>query len=168
MRLNRSGAVKKSVAVGGGALAAALMIAAPLVQHFEGRKLKPYRDVVQVLTVCDGHTGNDIENRTYTPAQCDTLLKNDLAVHARVVLHCAPSLIDHPNQLAAFTSFDYNTGAFCRSTARKLVTGGNIPSACAELDKWVYAKGKKLPGLITRRAEERRLCEQGISASNLK
>jgi len=157
------GAVRKSIAVGGGVLAAALMIATPLVQHFEGRKLKPYRDVVRVLTVCDGHTGPDIENRTYTPAQCDALLKNDLAVHARAVLRCAPNLIDHPNQLAAFTSFDYNTGAFCRSTARKLVMGGNFPAACAELDKWVYAKGQKLPGLVTRRVEERRLCERDAS-----
>lgn len=33
----------------------------------EGRKYNPYYDVVDVLTVCDGHTGSDIILKmTYT------------------------------------------------------------------------------------------------------
>ena len=65
-------------------------------------------------------------------------------------------------QKVAIVSFAFNvgTGAVCSSTmARKANAGADPAEWCAELDRWVLAGGKKLPGLVARRAEERRLCE---------
>ena len=42
--------------------------------------------------------------------------------------------------------------------ARKL-KAGDIPGACNELPRWIYAKGKVLPGLVARRAAESALLE---------
>ena len=45
----------------------------------EGRRYVAYRDVVGVLTVCDGHTGADIiSSKRYSDAECNALLKADL------------------------------------------------------------------------------------------
>ncbi|HHG5564729.1 TPA: glycoside hydrolase family protein [Pseudomonas aeruginosa] len=44
---------------------------------------------------------------------------------------------------------------------RKL-NAGDVRGACAELSRWVYAGGKKLGGLVRRRAAERELCEIGL------
>lgn len=77
--------VKALLAGGAGAVAIA---AAMLGGHdgLEGRRYEPYRDVVGVITVCDGHTGKDIvPGKHYTDAECDALLNQDLAqVAARI------------------------------------------------------------------------------------
>lgn len=64
-------------------------------------------------------------------------------------------------EAAALVSFVFNVGErkFCRSTLARRINRGELPAACAELDKWIYAKGRKLPGLVNRRAQERALCE---------
>jgi len=36
-------------------------LAMVLIHYFEGVKYEPYYDVAGVLTVCYGHTGNDID-----------------------------------------------------------------------------------------------------------
>lgn len=61
----------------------------------------------------------------------------------------------------AFVSLSYNIGsnAFCRSTLVKKLNTGDYVGACAAISSWVYFKGKKLPGLITRREKERAICE---------
>lgn len=58
-------------------------------------------------------------------------------------------------------SFTYNVGEgnLCRSTMVRRINRGELPAACAEMDKWVYAKGIKLKGLVKRRAQERAMCE---------
>lgn len=65
---------------------------------------------------------------------------------------------------AAFVSFIYNVGAgtFAKSTLLKKLNGGDAARSCAELDKWTYAGGRVLPGLVKRREEEWALCEVGL------
>ena len=66
------------------------------------------------------------------------------------------------NEAAALTSFAFNVGtdALCGSTlARKANAGAPASAWCAELDRWVFAHGVKLSGLVKRRAAERALCE---------
>lgn len=134
------------------------------VPQFEGTILRGYKDPIGIVTACTGHTATAVLGRPYTPAECDQLLVADLVAHAEPVLGCVPGLKEKPYQLAAATSFAFNVGsdAFCRSTfARKLKAGD--ASACSELDKWVYAGDKKLPGLVTRRSVERAMCEGRLS-----
>ena len=60
------------------ASAGAVSIALTVIGYFEGVRYEPYRDVAGILTVCYGHTGNDIiQGKTYTQQECDELLQKD-------------------------------------------------------------------------------------------
>ncbi|EIF8589665.1 lysozyme [Salmonella enterica] len=154
--------VKALLAGGAGAVAIA---AAMLGGHdgLEGRRYEPYRDVVGVITVCDGHTGKDIvPGQHYTDAECDALLNQDLAqVAARIDPLIKASI---PNsERAALYSFAYNVGAgaFARSTLLKKLNAGDQDGACNELKRWTYAGGKQWKGLVTRREIEHEVCTWG-------
>lgn len=140
---------------------AAAIVTAFVAQH-EGLRQWAYRDPVGVLTACYGHTGPDVQpGQTYTREQCRALLEQDLARHADALACIRRPLTD--GQKAAFVSFAYNVGpqAFCGSSLVRKANAGDMAGACAELDKWVYAKGQRLPGLVKRRAAERAMCEGG-------
>lgn len=141
-----------------GVVSAALISAVSL---YEGTRMKPYEDVVGVLTVCTGHTGRDVvKGSVYTQAQCDSLLQTDLKAHREGVYNCVNKPMTS-YQFDAFTMFTYNVGvgAFCRS---KGVLGqfnaGNPKAACDGLLQWVYADGKRVQGLYNRRVYERKMC----------
>lgn len=64
------------------------------------------------------------------------------------------------NQLIALASFSYNLGqgALLKSTLLKLLNAGyNTNAVASEFDKWVYAGGVKIKGLVNRRAAEKQL-----------
>jgi lysozyme len=67
----------------------------------------------------------------------------------------------YQHEYDAFISLSYNigSGAFCKSTLVKKLNAGDYAGACAEISNWVYFKGKKLNGLVARRAKERAMCE---------
>lgn len=71
----------------------------------------------------------------------------------------------HQYEYDAFVSLAYNigSGAFCGSTLVRKLNAGDYAGACAEIDRWTYAGGKRLPGLVKRRAEERARCEGGAA-----
>ena len=140
--------------------AAAAALAVPVVMFFEGYVPRAYRAPVGILTACYGHTGADVQpGQGYTREQCREWLYADLARRADALQCVRVPLTD--GQKAAFVSFAYNvgSGAFCQSTLVRRANAGELPAACAELDRWVYAKGQKLPGLVKRRAAERAMCE---------
>ena len=149
----------KSGKTGPIALVAALVIAATalFVQPWEGRRHTPYRDIVGVLTVCDGHTGKDIEQRIYTDAECDAFLKADLAI-ANAYVHKCITVPLTKNQETALTSGVYNIGPklVCGSTLQRKANAGQ--PFCAELLRWDMAGGKKVKGLTRRRQAEYKLC----------
>ncbi|HDP4777317.1 lysozyme [Pseudomonas aeruginosa] len=149
---------RKLTAAGG-----ALALAAALVTPFEGRSLVAYLDPVGIPTICEGITAGVRMGDMATPAECDALLKRELqrAVDAvdRQVLVPLPD-----TRRAALASFVYNVGEgqLARSTLLRKLNAGDVRGACAELSRWVYAGGKKLGGLVRRRAAERELCEVGL------
>ena len=59
-------------------------------------------------------------------------------------------------QFDALVSFTFNlgAGALQRSTLRRKVNRGEHQAVPAELMKWVWAAGKRLPGLVRRRKSE--------------
>jgi lysozyme len=64
------------------------------------------------------------------------------------------------NQLIALSSLSYNIGinAFKNSTLLKLLNAGTNKSMIAkEFDRWIYAGGKVLDGLVKRRNAEKEL-----------
>jgi len=154
---------KKLVAYGlGGAIA---LSGAFLVAPFEGKENIVYLDPVGILTSCYGHTGKELKKgQTFSDEQCLDQLAKDLVSHDKqMMLLIKPKISD--KERAAYLSFTYNlgVGAFKRSTLLKKLNHGEFEAACRELDKWVFAGGKKLNGLVRRRAVERDMCLEGVS-----
>lgn len=129
-----------------------------LIKQFEGCELRAYRDPVGVLTIGYGHTGPDVKpGMTITQDQADALLRKDVARFEKAVAGMAKVATD--NQFDALVSFAYNLGeeALRRSTLLRKHNEGDYAGAKAEFARWVNAGGKKLNGLVKRRAEEAEL-----------
>lgn len=145
------------------ALAGALAVGIPLVGAYEGRNLFAYLDPVGIPTICDGITRGVQLGQSKTPAECDALLTAELGQAITLVDQLV--VTSQPDtRRAALGSFVYNVGGtkFASSTLLRKLNAGDVPGACAELSRWVYAKGRKLGGLVRRRAAERELCEVGL------
>lgn len=149
--------LKSKVATGAGALVLAL----GLVIKWEGYDPKVYLDPVGIPTVCYGHVVNPKVpvGTTFTNEACHNLLYSDLKIAADAVDKLTKVPLKSYEK-AAFISFIFNTGIgnFKRSTMLRYINEGRIQDACHELPKWVYAKGKKLRGLVNRRQAEMKLC----------
>lgn len=141
-----------------------LAVAGSIAYLFEGEVREPYLDPVGIQTVCIGHVGRDILDKVYSSQECTEVLVQDLRVAHAAVTRCTPGLPD--DMQAALTSFVFNVGqgAYCKSTLARKANQGDLVGACNELPRWVYAKGKKLPGLVTRREAERSVCLRGAYA----
>lgn len=150
---------KLIAAMGGGAIAIATVMLSGK-DGLEGREYVAYRDVVGVLTVCDGHTGSDIiPGKRYTDKECDALTRADLTRIARQVdPHIRVPVSE--TQRAAIYSFAYNVGATAtiNSTLLKKLNAKDYGGACVELKRWVYAGGQKWKGLMNRRDVEYEVC----------
>ncbi|PPE74606.1 lysozyme [Solimonas fluminis] len=141
--------------------AAGLLGCFVLVAGFEGLRTAAYRDPVGIPTICYGSTAGVRLGDTATRAQCEALLGRELLAAHDAMMACVRVPLT-PGQRAAFTSFSFNVGsrAFCRSTLARRLNAGDYAGACAELGRWVHARGVRLPGLERRRAAERELCER--------
>ncbi|MDU9039975.1 lysozyme [Pseudomonas corrugata] len=144
-------------------LAGATGMAGVLVSHFEGRNLVAYLDPVGIPTICEGVTRGVSLGQTKTPEQCDALLQAELAI-AMAGVDRNVKKPQPETRRAALASFVYNVGEpqFKASTLLLKLNAGDVRGACAELSRWVNANGKKLQGLVNRRAAERELCEVGL------
>ncbi|WP_247996685.1 lysozyme [Brucella tritici] len=141
-----------------------------LVKQWEGLKNTAYRDVAGVLTIGYGHT-SAAGAPTVTPGmaigdkEAERILKADLAkFEARVERFVKVPLTD--NQFAALVSFDFNTGALDKSTLLKKLNKGDYAAVPVELMKWVNAGGKRVQGLVNRRAAEAGLWAKGDFVSS--
>ena len=144
--------------------AGATAIALVVIAHFEGVSFEPYRDVAGVLTVCYGHTGNDIiQGKTYTQQECDELLQKDFIRTQQQVDILVKVPVDDKTK-ASLYSFAFNVGttAFARSTLLKKLNAGDQNGACEEMKRWVYAGGKVWRGLVSRREAESALCHGNL------
>lgn len=140
--------------------AGVLSLAGSLVAFFEGRSLVAYLDPVGVPTICEGVTRGVKLGDVATNAQCDAALQKELILHLKGVEACINGYLT-PNQWAAVVSWTYNVGvgAACGSTLVSRINAGEPPSLwCPELKRWVYAGGRKLQGLVNRRAKEYDMC----------
>lgn len=134
-----------------------------LTKASEGCVLKAYPDPASggdPWTCGWGATGADIRRGTvWTQAQADERLEADL-MHASGEVD---KLIGtHPTtqgQYDALTDFVFNVGAGAlrTSTLLRKHLAGDYAGAKAEFGKWIWASGKKMTGLIKRRAAEAEL-----------
>lgn len=143
--------------------AGALALAVPLVAWYEGYRPSAYLDPVSIPTICYGHTATARMGQTRTREECDRLLAADLGEAFRALDRRVRVPLPDATR-AALASWVYNVGegAMASSTLLRLLNSGDIRAACEQLPRWVYAKGKQLPGLVARRAAERELCLAGV------
>jgi lysozyme len=150
---------KKLLGVG---LGSALAISgAFLVSPSEGLVTKTYLDPVNIVTSCRGHVGPELKlGQTFTVDQCDEVFAKDLIKHDKQLMSVVKVPFKSDYQHAAMLSFVYNVGIgnFSSSTMLKRLNARNYGGACLELTRWIYAKGKKLNGLVTRRTKEYQYC----------
>jgi lysozyme len=144
-----------------GVAATAILLAAPVVMYFEGKRNEAYYDnlpSVALVTACYGHTDPSLKiTDKFTDAECKDFLLEDLTEANAGVNACIKAPLTD-NERAALISFTYNVGRgkLCGSTLAKKANAGQ--PFCAELSKWVYAGGKVRKGLVKRRAAEYALC----------
>jgi GH24 family phage-related lysozyme (muramidase) len=179
----------KSAGTAAAVCAAAAAACLALTQASEGKRLKPYRDPANIVTWCYGET-NGKPKDSYTDAECAGLLKNRLAaVYAPQVAKCLPELADQKRikTFGAFLDASYNAGpvAVCSSPMARGVHSADWVAAChfngwfvtaryrgkpqssAAMQRagWRRVNGawrKTLPGLVTRRMNETKLCVSGL------
>ena len=126
------------------------------IKEFEGLRLEAYLDEGGVPTIGYGHTGADVIMGDRISAYwANHLLKADLYdVELAVDLL---GVARTQGQFDALVSFAYNLGIgrLKRSTLLKVIReGGSKQAITREFKRWVYADGKRLPGLVKRREWE--------------
>jgi len=150
MSINKTGAA-------GGAIAVVAAIAALIIPS-EGLSLNTYKDPVGINTICYGETQGVHYGDTKTKAECEAMLYKRIGDYLGPVDKMMPGLPD--NRRIAYTDAAYNLGVgkIQKSRIPALEKAGKWKEACNELNRYVYAGGKKLPGLVKRRAEEVKIC----------
>ena len=136
-----------------------------LIKEFEGcarirkdGKVEAYPDPASggdPWTIGWGATGPGIARGTvWTREACDARLEADLARYAAEVAEALGDAPTTQNQFDALVSFHYNTGAIRRATLTRKHRAGDHAGAAREFDRWCFASGRKLKGLVRRRAAE--------------
>lgn len=140
-------------------------VARDAIKYNAGVRYVAYPDPARgwaVPTICYGHTAGVKRGMTATAAQCGAWLEADYKAIAQPAL----ATIKVPltvSQAVALADFCFNVGrAACTgSTLWKKLNVGDYAGAAGEFGRWVYAGGKRLPGLVKRREYERRLFLEG-------
>ena len=129
-----------------------------LIKQFEGLRLKAYLCPGGVWTIGYGHTAGVKSGMVITEAQAEEFLLSDIAVFEKAVNDQNLALTQ--NMFDALVSFTFNVGVgnFKRSTLLcKIKANPWDNSIMDEFLRWVYSKGRVLPGLQRRRLAEMKL-----------
>lgn len=137
-----------------------LEIAQPRAERLESFRGVAYLCPAGVWTLGFGDTDGVKQGDTTTLPEARArlrarLLKRGEVVDARVLVPLTAP------QMAALVLLSDNIGndAFRKSTLLRKLNAGDYAGAAKEFDRWVRGGGRVLPGLVKRRAEERRLFE---------
>ena len=157
------------------AIAAALVASLFVWESSSKRPLTPYRDIVGVLTVCNGVTGSRvIEGRKYTEAECDALERGYVDRMISRMGQCVTVPLTD-GEWIAYGHWAYNVGteAFCNSSLLRKLNAGDRVGACNGMAAWTWVtkNGKKVNcriaanrcgGLPARRDYEVKMCLEAL------
>jgi lysozyme len=151
-----------------------------MLKHHEGVRYRPYRCPARLWSAGVGrlidpsHLKVPYErrlelpipegwDRTLTEAEVDALLQEDLQRFLPGVLRLC-TVVPLSNRHLALASFAFNVGLgnLQNSTLRMKHNREDYEGAANEFKKWTLAGGKELPGLVTRRNDERALYLKGL------
>lgn len=127
-----------------------------LIKAFEGLRLRSYLCPAGVWTIGYGSTGKDIGyGLVWTVEQAEARMLKDASAYLAEARRLCPALSS--DRLEAVADFAYNLGSvrLAGSTLRRRINAGDILGASEEFEKWVFAGGIKLNGLILRRRAEK-------------
>lgn len=127
-----------------------------LIKQFEGFSSSLYTDVAGKKTIGYGHLLKAQEQYIHiSEVEAEELLKHDLLQAERAVERFI-SVILSQLQFDALVSFTFNlgAGALQRSSLRAKINRGEHGDVEEEWCKWVWAGGKRWPGLLKRRMAE--------------
>jgi lysozyme len=141
------------------------------IARLEGFRSKLYNDPAGHCTIGYGHLVHQGPCNGSEPAafrtgisrhQAAELLRSDAAVAVAAVNDHVTVRLSQA-QRDALTSLAYNigTGAFLRSTLLRRLNACSYDAVPRELRRWVYAGGRRLPGLVARRQAEAKLFTAG-------
>lgn len=143
--------------------------AVDLAKRFEGfhrvpkadplRRAHPYVCPAGYWTIGYGHLC-DPKHLPITEAEAGVYLARDLMKAFHATLRYCPVLATEPEaRLAAIVDFTFNLGAgrLQVSTLRRRINQRDWTNSARELRRWVYGRGRVLPGLCARREAEARL-----------
>lgn len=128
-----------------------------IVMKWEGFRGKAYLCPANVWTIGYGSTKGVKEGDTITRARAQTLLREDMADAVDKLYRVVPADVIEDlteNQYAALLSFVFNLGANSKWTIWKVLRARDFDGVPAQMQRFVFAGGKKLQGLVNRRAEE--------------
>lgn len=149
--------LKKRLAVGVLSLSATGLIG---IASYEGFSEKAYIPIKgDVPTIGFGSTEGVKMGDAITVPQALDHLRRDITVAESAISRCVRVPLSQ-GELDAYTSLAFNIGtdAFCRSTLVVKLNGGDYAGACEEIKRWVYAGGRRVPGLVARREKEYATC----------
>lgn len=126
------------------------------VKQFEGLSLRPYYCPAGLPTIGYGHVMSESENyQKITIEDAENLLMQDLEIAKASVLRNIDRELTE-NQFTSILSFTYNLGggALQRSSLRRKINAKEDDLVPYELNRWIFSRGKILPGLVRRRKIE--------------
>jgi len=130
------------------------------IKASEGLRLKAYPDPASggdPWTIGYGSTIGVKPGMVITEAQAEQMLRKDVARFEAAVNRLAPKTTQ--GQFDALVSFSFNVGEgnLGKSTLLRKHNAGDYAGAASEFANWTLAAGKRMPGLVTRRAGEAKL-----------
>lgn len=160
---DESGRISKRAVGGIAGSAVALATAITFVGDWEGLRTTAYKDVVGVWTVCYGETKGVEPGDSYTKAECDEMLAEEILVYEKGLDRCLTADVPVGMKIS-LVSWTYNVGvgAACRSTLVRKANAGDLVGACHELPRWNRAGGRVWRGLTNRRLSERNMCLEAL------
>lgn len=138
-----------------------------LIRRFEGFRSDAYLCPAGVPTIGYGSTRYEDGTKVQLIDDAINHARADVIMLATLRTEYAPAVNRYvrvpitQNQFDALCDFAYNAGAknLLNSTLLKKLNALDYHGAADQFDRWVYADGKVLTGLVRRRAAERILFE---------
>lgn len=130
-----------------------------LIKEFEGCRLEAYLDPAGVPTIGYGHTSGVKMGQVITQNTADEYLRDDCAAAERNVNGFDAKYHWNQNQFDALVSFAFNLGSINQLTANGT---RSIEDISAKIPEYCHAGGKKLNGLVRRRAAEKELFDTPV------
>lgn len=135
-----------------------------IIKEFEGFRSKAYLDTGGVWTIGYGTikypNGVSVKKGdSCTESQADKWMQSDCAWVRKTLRTKITSKKLNQNQYDALASFIYNVGEtqFGTSTLLSLINRDNFQGAASQFGRWVNDNGKRIQGLVNRRAAEKKL-----------